>query len=85
MSRTELFIELSFVVLCKRVSSSLMEWGRLFSTLLSFMLPIAVLTLLMRCEVPGVCLSCMFASSGNTDLIVPGEDCLLHFPWWKIH
>ena len=37
-------IELSFVVLCKRVSSSLMDGGRLFSTLLSFMLPIAVLT-----------------------------------------
>ena len=35
------------VVLCrlgKRVSSSLMDGGRLLSTLLSFMLPIAVLT-----------------------------------------
>ena len=30
--------------LCKRVSSSLMDGGRLLSTLLSFMLPIAVLT-----------------------------------------
>ena len=36
-------IELSFVV-SVRVSSSLMDGGRLFSTLLSFMLPIAVLT-----------------------------------------
>ena len=30
--------------LCKRVSSSLMDGGRLLSTLLSFILPIAVLT-----------------------------------------
>ena len=37
-------IELSFCRLCKRVSSSLMDGGRLLSTLLSFMLPIAVLT-----------------------------------------
>ena len=37
-------IELFFVVLVKRVSSSLMDGGRLLSTLLSFMLPNAVLT-----------------------------------------
>ena len=37
-------MELSFVVLCKSVSSSLMDGGRMLSTLLSFMLPIAVLT-----------------------------------------
>ena len=36
-------IELSFVVSVKGVSSSLMDGGRLLSTLLSFMLPIAVL------------------------------------------
>ena len=32
----------------------------------------------MRCDVPGVCLSCWL-------LAVSGKDCLLHFPWWKIH
>ena len=37
-------IELSFVVSIKRVSSSLMDGGRMLSTLLSFMLSIAVLT-----------------------------------------
>ena len=37
-------IEWSFVVSVKRVSSSLMDGGRMLSTLLSFMLPIAVLT-----------------------------------------
>ena len=27
----------------------------------------------------------LFASSGKHGLIMSGEDCLLHFPWWKIH
>ena len=47
------------VILCrfdKSVSSSLIDGGRLLSTLLSLMLPIAVLT--NGCEVPEVCLSC---------------------------
>ena len=31
---------------------------------------------------PEVCLSCCLLAVG---LIMFGEDCLLHFPWWKIH
>ena len=42
-------IKLSFVV-CKRVSSSLMDGGRLLSTLLSIMLPIG-----LECVFPVVC------------------------------
>ena len=33
---------------------------------------------------PEVCLSCCLLAV-ITRLIMSGEDCLLHFPWWKIH
>ena len=57
-------IELSFVVSIKRVSSSLMDGVRLLSTLLSFMLPIAVFTNEVR-SAWSVCFL-LFAISGNT-------------------
>ena len=42
------------------------------------MLSIAVLT-------NRACIAWSVSFLGVAGLVMPGEDCLLHFPWWMIH